>query len=108
MLLLSISASPAWAQASVECGEVPVEPEIVDGAAATLEELVANSKAVNAFIEEVDLYLDCSEQRYKQLSASKVHRDKLASEIKAITSRRNDIGDEFNEQVAVFKSTNPN
>lgn len=89
------------------CGDIPVEPVIVDGATATMEELVANSKEVNAYIAEADLFLDCSEARYKRLSASRIHKERVAEEVKLVTERRNEIGEEFNAQVASYQAANP-
>lgn len=107
LIALTVFSGQLAAEVTVDCGEQPVKPSIVDGATSTMEQLVANSKAVNAFIAEADEFLDCEERRYKKLSASKVHKDRLAAEIKAVTANRNDAGDEFNAQVAAYKAANP-
>jgi len=104
---LVILSSEVRAQDSVDCGELPIEPAIVDGAISTMEQLIANSKEVNAYIAEADQFLDCSEARYKRLSSSRIHKAPVAEQIKTVTARRNEIGEEFNDQVAAFKAANP-
>ena len=95
------------AQEDGGCGDPPAEPIIVDGATATMEQLVANSQEVNLYIGEADLFLDCSELRYKRLSSSRVHKAPVAEQIRLITARRNAIQNEFNNQVAAFRVANP-
>ena len=95
------------AQEEAGCGDPPTEPTIVDGATASMEQLVANSKEVNLYITEADTFLDCSELRYKRLSSSRVHKAPVAEQIRLVTARRNDIKDEFNDQVAAFREANP-
>ena len=107
LIALGTLSHPVAAQDSTGCGELPVEPAIVDGVTSTMEQLVANSKEVNAYIAEADQFLDCSEARYKKLGSSRAHRDQLAEQIRSLTARRNEIGDEFNAQVAAFRAANP-
>ena len=107
LLLLWTLSHQVAAQDSTSCGELPVEPDIVDGASSTVEQLVANSEAVNAYIAEADQFLDCSEDRYKRLSSSRIHKDRIGEQIKTVTARRNEIGAEFNAQVAAYKAANP-
>ena len=92
------------------CGEPPVSPELVDGASASMEELVANSEQVKAFIEQADGYLDCRESampsdEYKALSRSDQKEYREAS--KRVLDARNDIGEAFNGQVAAYQAANP-
>lgn len=92
------------------CGEPPVLPELVEGASASMEELVANSEQVKGFIEQADEYLDCRESaiptdEYKALSrsAKKGYRD----DNKRVLEARNDIGEAFNGEVAAYQAANP-
>ena len=87
------------------CGVEPVAPEIVDGATSSMEDLVANSKAVNAYIADADTFLDCREAYVKGLDKSE--RDQHTGAISELTAKRNEIGDIFNAQVAKFKEANP-
>lgn len=104
---LSMLSMPLAAQSETDCGDPPTEPTLVDGATSTMEQLVINSKEVNAYISEADEFLDCSEDRYIRISHSKAHSKQLAEQVKAITERRNTIGDKFNTQVTAFKAANP-
>ena len=92
------------------CGDTPVAPQLVDGASASMEELVANSEEVKAFIEQADQYLDCREaviptDEYKALSRSGQKEYREAN--KLVLAARNDIGEAFNTEVAAFKAANP-
>jgi hypothetical protein len=104
---LMILSPLAGAQDAASCGEQPVEPTIVDGAASTFEQLIANGKEVNAYIAEADQFLDCSEARYIRISGSRIHKDILGEQIKSLTTRHNEIGDELNAQVAAYQAANP-
>lgn len=104
---LVILSPLAGAQDASSCGEQPVEPAIVDGAASTLEQLIANGNEVKAYIAEADQFLDCSEARYIKLSGSRIHKDILGDQIKSLTTSRNEIGDELNAQVAAYQAANP-
>lgn len=93
-----------------ECGPVPEAPAVVDGKTATMDELVANSQAVKAFIAAADDWLDCNEafvqsDAFKKLStAEQQRRLDLNSRL---LDERNAIGDRFNEQVAAWKEAHP-
>lgn len=92
------------------CGEAPVAPQLVEGASTSMEELVANSEQVKAFIEQADQYLDCREavvptDEYKALSKSGQKEYREAN--KVVLQARNDIGEAFNAEVAAFKEANP-
>lgn len=93
-----------------DCGEIPVKPEVIDGASTTMDELVANSIAVKSFIANADTYLDCSfayrdTTEYKDLG----RRAKLSivETGEDLLDDRNDLGDEFNEQVKAYQAANP-
>lgn len=106
LITLATLSPMAGAQDAEGCGDQPVEPAIVDGATSTLEQLISSGKEVNAYIAEADQFLDCSEARYKRLSGSRFHKDKLGEEIKSLTTRRNEIGTELNAQVAAYQAVN--
>lgn len=93
-----------------DCGDVPAEPEILDGATATMDQLVANSKSVNAYIAEMDTYLDCREagmQTEEFAALSKTVRKATKKEVKNLTERRNEIGPRFNAEVQAYKKHHP-
>lgn len=86
------------------CGQEPSVPAIVDGSSASMEDLVANSKEVNAFIDQADEYLDCQEV----FDGGNGKLSERALEKRAeLLETRNEIGDNFNAQVAAFQKANP-
>lgn len=92
------------------CGDPPEVPEIVDGTAATMDELVANSDQVKSYIAEADSYLSCYEgyaksDEYKALDKA-AQKAEMAT-YKDVLNRRNAIGEDFNEQVKAYKAANP-
>jgi hypothetical protein len=93
-----------------DCGEAPKAPDIVDGASATMETLVANSAEVKKFIAAADANLDCREafaksDDFKAMS----HDDQVAysTVLANLLQQRNAIGDQFNAQVAAYKKAHP-
>ncbi len=100
----------AMAYGADDCGEAPEKPEILDGAEATMEELVTKSNQVTAFIEKADEYLDCKEaygqsEEFQELSEEEQvswHKDRME-----LLDERNGIADEFNAEVAAFREANP-
>ena len=93
-----------------DCGEVPQAPEVVDGASTSMDDLVANSQSVKAFIADADAYLDCNEtfiqsDGFKDLEPAEQQAalDTNTELLKA----RNQIGEDFNEEVAAYKAANP-
>ncbi len=107
ILSLAFCASPLLAG---DCGERPEAPEVIDGASASMDELVANSESVKAFIAEADTYLDCNEElatsdEFKELDPAEQKR--IIKVNKALLKERNDIGQRFNEQVADYQAANP-
>lgn len=93
-----------------DCGEAPVAPQLVDGASVTMEEIVANSEQVKAYIAEADKYLDCREaiiptEAFTALDESAQAEYRAAN--KVVLDARNGIGEAFNAEVADFKKANP-
>jgi len=99
--------NPSVSDPYYDCGEIPVEPTIVDGSSSSMDQLVSNSAEVKDYIAKADVFLDCQEDLYKKNSLSRINREKLSTVIKSVTARRNDIRDEFNAQVEVYKKANP-
>ena len=104
---LALVSSPLFA---LDCGEVPAEPEVIDGANATMDELVANSQSVKAFIAGADTFLDCGESyvksdEFKALGADE--QKEILDRNARILAERNGIGEKFNAQVAAYKAANP-
>lgn len=106
ILFLGISAT---AMAN-DCGTAPSEPGVIDGASASMEELVENSEAVKDFIDEADAYLDCYTAYTKTAEFEQLADDakqELIDTTNAVLEARNAIGSEFNEQVQAYKEANP-
>ena len=99
----------SFAQDGVDCGESPAAPDIVDGSTVSMEELVANSKAVNAFIEQADTYLDCQKAAVKSTTngLSRDERQIRTAQYEALVPVRNEIGDLFNAEVQEYRAANP-
>ncbi|MCK9502807.1 MAG: hypothetical protein M0Q95_01310 [Porticoccaceae bacterium] len=106
-LALSMSASVAFAD---NCGEIPQAPELVKGASSTMEELVANSESVKAYIASADTFLDCRDAYAKTDEFKGLNQDEqkaLIDTSNELLAKRNAIGDNFNKEVAAFKAANP-
>ncbi|MGD9660994.1 MAG: hypothetical protein AB7U63_06960 [Porticoccaceae bacterium] len=106
-MALAISTSAVFAD---NCGEIPQAPELVNGASATMEELVANSESVKAYIASADTFLDCRDayaktEEFKGLNQSE--QKALIETSNELLGKRNAIGDDFNKEVAAFKAANP-
>lgn len=101
---LSFFCSQTVAEPEQGCGDLPSAPEIIQGIDASLEELIANSKSVNAFIEKADQYLDCQAVFNKK---TKKLPESVQEQLTALLNHRNEIGDEFNAQVAAYREANP-
>jgi len=109
LLSLVFTALTGSALAS-DCGNPPQEPEIVDGATATMEELVANSESVKTYISEADAYLDCREGVVKSDTFKNMSKEEQKAFLEAnsvLLKSRNNIGEKFNAEVADYKKANP-
>ncbi len=109
VLAAAMALGPVLAVAD-DCGEVPAAPEIIDGATATMEALVANSEEVKAYIAAADGYLDCREaiaksDDFKDLPAAE-QQAQIAANAQVLETR-NKIGDDFNAEVGAYKAANP-
>ncbi|MFA5630753.1 MAG: hypothetical protein WC997_04500 [Porticoccaceae bacterium] len=109
LLTLALGAFAGSALAS-DCGNPPQEPEIIDGATATMEDLVANSESVKTYISEADSYLDCREGIVKSDAFKEMSKDDQKAFQNAnsdVLKSRNNIGEKFNAEVADYKKANP-
>jgi len=107
-LLLVLVGAPAFAQS--DCGVIPEKPAIIDGATATMEELVANSEEVKSYIGGVDTFLDCYETFMQSDSFANLPEDEqsvYANAMETILQARNAIGPEFNNEVQAFRDAQP-
>ena len=107
LLTLAFASAPAF---SNDCGAVPTTPELIKGAAATMEELVANSQSVKAYIAEADAYLDCNESFVKSepfTALAPEEKQKVLDVNSKLLNDRNVIGEKFNEEVVAYKAANP-
>ncbi|HLK70341.1 MAG TPA: hypothetical protein VKT19_00175 [Steroidobacteraceae bacterium] len=95
----------------------PTPPQsLPDGKTATLQEMLAGKKSVDAFNVATNAYLDCLKTEHETALAAdgpKVSDEEKAKLDKAETSRHNaavdqlhQVADHFNEQIRVFKSKN--
>lgn len=105
-ILLGISS----AALSNECGEIPANPGVVDGASVSMQQLVENSQEVKAYIAAADAYLDCNAAfmntiAYKDLDTA--GKNAVKAEAQALLETRNSIGDDFNAQVMAYQEANP-
>src|SRR3974377_656614 len=111
MAFAAASAAPVYA----ECPYPQAPAKIPDGATATLEDMVAGQKAVNAYQKAINDYTACIE---KELGAPLAKGgDKLKPEQKtdmqrveaqkhnAAVDQLQAIADRFNEQVKVYKAS---
>ena len=110
LLSLSILLGLSSNALSQDCGELPQAPALVDGASATIDQLVANSREVKSFIELADVYLDCSLAFRKTVAFKDLGRDEkdaIEQTASALLDTRNAIGDDFNAQANAYKTANP-
>jgi len=109
-LLMSAALGFSSLAMATDCGEAPGAPALVDGSQVTMDEIVANSEQVKAYIASADAYLDCRETDMATeafTAKPKSEQDSYRAANKAILDKRNGIGEEFNKEVAAFKKANP-
>ena len=112
--LLAIALATATTAAYADCPYPPAPTKIPDGATATLEEMVAGQKAVNAYQKAINDYTACIDKELDDAIAK--GGDKLKPEQKqdmqrveaqkhnAAVDQLQAIADRFNEQVKVYKA----
>ena len=92
-----------------QCGLSPEAPAIVDGSSTTMEELVANSQAVQGYIAEADAFLDCQKSAVNDTTngLSREERETRTELYETVVQVRNEIGDLFNAEIAEYRAANP-
>jgi hypothetical protein len=105
-----LAAGTAYA----DCPYPPAPDRIPDGATATLDEMLAGQKAINAYNKAVNDYVACIDKQLDDDIAKQ--GDKLKpqqkSEMQRVEAQKHNaaidqlqsIADRFNEQVKVFKA----
>lgn len=121
MKLICVSALAAVAAfatslAFADCTAPSAPDSIPDGNSATLQQMLAGKKAVTAFDNATNAYLDCLKSAHQAALAAagdKVSDDEKAKLDKAETDQHNaavdkdkSVADRFNEQIRVFKAKN--
>ena len=111
-MVLAATAAPVFA----ECPYPQAPTKIPDGATATLEDMVAGQKAVNAYQKAINDYTACIDKELDDALAK--GGDKLKPEQKtdmqrveaqkhnAAVDQLQSVADRFNEQVKIFKARN--
>jgi hypothetical protein len=106
-------AAPTFALAACDR---PAAPTVVDGAAATMEQILASKKEVTDFITASDDYQNCVLADLKaQSDAAKKAKTKLDPAVKkaadeAISANQADkekVGAAFNDSVKAYKAAHP-
>ena len=109
-MVLAATAAPVFA----ECPYPQAPTKIPDGATATLEDMVAGQKAVNAYQKAINDYTACIDKELDDNIAKE--GDKLkpkdkeqmqrmeAQKHNAAVDQLQSVADRFNEQVKVYKA----
>lgn len=117
--LLTVLALVLGANLALADCDAPAEPEIPDGASATLEDMLAGQKAVKTFQAANADYLACLEKAYEKAAkaASKGSDDaKAAAEAdykkgldayNAAVAKEEDVAGQFNTEIREYKAANP-
>ena len=113
-------ASGAYAQDACTHPNSPASPP--DGSTATKDEMIAGSKIVKAYKEEMDAYLKCVQAKIdaipdadpKNLKGAekaaaeqkKKEKDQLTSKYNAAVDEEKENADRFNAQIRIWKEKN--
>lgn len=103
---LSLAAGTSFAAC-----DYPSKVTIPDGNQATTEEMFAGQKAIKAYMESMNAYLDCIEAETKA-AASEGEAEEITIEREALLAKRHNaaieemekVAAEFNVQVRAYKS----
>ncbi len=107
-LMIPIAATICISQAHAECTQ-PKAASIPNGETATSEEMVEAQTYVKQYMAEMDLFLACLDQEESALTEpltaeqSQQHTQLHNSAVDTME----DVATKFNEQVRVFKKSNP-
>jgi hypothetical protein len=111
-LTTALAAGPVYA----DCPYPAAPSKLPDGASATLEEMIAGQKAVQAYEKAINEYNACIDKALEDAIAKggdqlkpeqKAEMQKLeAQKHNAAVDQLQGVADRFNEQVKVFKARN--
>ena len=107
-LVISAIAAIVTSQANAECLSPPAVA-VPNGATATTEEMVEAQTYVKQYMAEMELYLECLDKAEAALTEPPTDEEKQRHtqlHNKAVDSME-DVATKFNEQVRVFKKSNP-
>lgn len=106
-VLLLAAALPA---AAADCVYPRAPARLPDGNTATREEMVAGKRAVDAYIAEMNTYLDCIKAEHDTSLAAAAEDQKQAITVRfvqkndAAVDEQQDVAARFNEQLRAFKA----
>ena len=105
-LALAVNTSIAWA----ECARPDARPEVVDGAKATKEQMIASNNAVKAYVDELKNYLLCLEAEEKTASkdGSDTEETRAArlTEYNSAVDDMSTLADQLNTEIREYKAKN--
>ncbi len=114
--LFAIAANLVLAVPIAFACDYPQRANIVDGATATKDVMIASQKSVKAYMAAMDEYLTCLETEEKDAAAyldspepSELQRreDMLAKKYNAAVEEMEIVAAQFNEQVRAYKEQAP-
>jgi hypothetical protein len=111
--LLAVGAVPAFAQ---DTCPVPPLPAVVDGAAASLDQMKAAHAAVNAYMSASDTYQNCigdfvtaakedAAKNKKPADAAMIQAE--LAKVDANQNNKQMVGDKYNSAVGDYKKAHP-
>jgi len=113
-LAMGFIAALAMSPLHADCTYPPPPDKLPDGASATLEEMLAGQKTVNAYQKAVNEYISCIDKELddkiskagdKLKPEQKVDMQKIeAQKHNAAVDQMQSVADRFNEQVKVYKT----
>jgi hypothetical protein len=111
---MSFAAILAAGPALADCPYPPAPDKLPDGATATLEQMVAGQKAVNAYQKAINDYTACIDKELEEAIAKAGDKLKPAqkTDMQRVEAQKHNaavdqlqaVADRFNEQVKVFKA----
>src|SRR5215469_12742930 len=115
-LALAVTAAITAVPAYADCPYPPAPDKLPDGATATLEQMVAGQKTVQAYQKAINDYNACIDKALDDALAKggdqlkpeqKAEMQKLeAQKHNAAVDQLQGVADRFNEQVKIFKARN--
>ena len=114
--LFAIAANLVLAAPIAFACDYPQRANIIDGATATKDAMIASQKSVRAYMATMDEYLTCLETEEKDAVAyldspdssdQQRREDMLAKKYNAAVEEMEIVAAEFNEQVRAYKEQAP-